>query len=193
MLLKPEYTNRNGSITCCLSLHWRHNDNDGASNHQPHGCLLKRLSRRISKKTSKLRVTGLCEGNSPVTDEFPAQRASYAENVSIWWRHHGPGSLHRQVISSRHTEGGFTFPSPFICLRVRSKIKSKRILCFLSTYLIHEVKDNRRVLIVIILHRKWMLVKEHPVIMHWHLNVMNMQIYLFSIHSIPHISLAMIK
>ena len=21
--------------------------------------------------------------------EFPAQRASYAENVSIWWRHHG--------------------------------------------------------------------------------------------------------
>ena len=41
-----------------------------------------------SKKTSKLRVTGLCAGNSPVTGEFPAQRASNAENVSIWWRHH---------------------------------------------------------------------------------------------------------
>ena len=41
------------------------------------------------KKTSKLRVTGLCAGNSPVTDEFPTQRASNAENVSIWWRHHG--------------------------------------------------------------------------------------------------------
>ena len=40
-----------------------------------------------NKKTSKLRVTGLCEGNSPVTGEFPAQRASNAENVSIWWRH----------------------------------------------------------------------------------------------------------
>ena len=40
------------------------------------------------KKTSKLRVTGLYEGNSPVTDEFPAQRVSNAENVSIWWRHH---------------------------------------------------------------------------------------------------------
>ena len=26
--------------------------------------------------------------NSPVTDEFPAQRASNAENVSIWWRYH---------------------------------------------------------------------------------------------------------
>ena len=25
-----------------------------------------------SKKTSKLRVTGLCEGNSPMTGEFPA-------------------------------------------------------------------------------------------------------------------------
>ena len=36
-----------------------------------------------------LRVTGLCAGNSPVTVEFPAQRARNADNVSIWWRHHG--------------------------------------------------------------------------------------------------------
>ena len=34
-------------------------------------------------KTSKLRVTGLCEGNSPVTGEFPAQRACNEENVSF--------------------------------------------------------------------------------------------------------------
>ena len=47
------------------SLRWRHNDHAGVSNHQPHGCLLNRLFRRRSKKTSKLRVTGLCEGNSP--------------------------------------------------------------------------------------------------------------------------------
>ena len=40
-----------------------------------------------SKKTSKLRVTGLCEENSPVNGEFPSQRASNAENVSIWWRY----------------------------------------------------------------------------------------------------------
>ena len=39
-------------------------------------------------KKSKLRATGLCEGNTPVTGEFPAQKASKAENVSIWWRHH---------------------------------------------------------------------------------------------------------
>ena len=29
-----------------------------------------------------------CAGNSRVTGEFPAQRTSNAENVSIWWRHH---------------------------------------------------------------------------------------------------------
>ena len=27
--------------------------------------------------------------NSPVAGEFPAQKSSNAENVSIWWRHHG--------------------------------------------------------------------------------------------------------
>ena len=75
--------------TSSVSLWWRHNERDSVSNHQPHDCLLNRLFRRTSKKTSKLRVTGLCAGNSPVTGEFPAQMASYAENVSIWWRHHG--------------------------------------------------------------------------------------------------------
>ena len=69
-------------------LQWRHNRNDSVSNHQHHDCLLSRLFRRRSKKTSKLRVTGLCAGNSPGTGEFPAQMASNAENVSIWWRHH---------------------------------------------------------------------------------------------------------
>ena len=44
--------------------------------------------RRRSKKTSKFRVTGLCEGNSPMTGEFPAQRSSNAGNVSNSWRHH---------------------------------------------------------------------------------------------------------
>ena len=64
-------------------LHWRHNDLGGVSNHQPHDCLLNRLFTRRSKKTPKLRITGLCVGNSPGTGEFPAQRASNAENVSI--------------------------------------------------------------------------------------------------------------
>ena len=71
------------------ALRWRHNGRDSVSNHQPHDCLLNRLFRRRSKKTSKLCVTGPCAGNSPGTGEFPAQMASNAENVSIWWRHHG--------------------------------------------------------------------------------------------------------
>ena len=78
---------RNQSATCALQ--WRHNEHDSVSSHQPHDCLLNRLFGRRSKKTSKLRVTGLCVGNSPGSCEFPAQRASNAENVSIWWRHHG--------------------------------------------------------------------------------------------------------
>ena len=65
------------------SLQWRHNERDGVSNHQPQDCLLKRLFRRRSKVKSKLRVTGLCAGNSPVAGEFPAQRASNAEDVSM--------------------------------------------------------------------------------------------------------------
>ena len=44
-------------------LRWRHNGNVGVSNHQPHHCLLNRLFGCRSKKTSKLRVTGLCAGN----------------------------------------------------------------------------------------------------------------------------------
>ena len=71
-----------------LSLQWRHNEHDGVSNHQPHDCLLNRLFRHRSKRTSKPSVTCLCAGNSSVTGEFPAQRASNLENISIWWHLH---------------------------------------------------------------------------------------------------------
>ena len=80
-LCKTDIISRSGS------LRWRHNGGDSVSNHQPHDCLLNRLFRRRSKKTPKLRVTGLCAGNSPGTGEFPARMVSNAENVSIWWRH----------------------------------------------------------------------------------------------------------
>ena len=51
-------------------------------------------SRHRLKKPSMLHLTGLRVGNSPVTGEFPAQWASNAENVSIWWRHHVYQMLH---------------------------------------------------------------------------------------------------
>ena len=61
-----------------LSLGWRHNDLDDISSHRRLGCILKRLFRRRSKKLSKLRIPSLCDGHSPLTGEFPAQRASYS-------------------------------------------------------------------------------------------------------------------
>ena len=93
------------------TLHWRHNGYDSLSNHQPYDCLLNRLFRRRSKKTSKLHVTGLCAGNSPGPGEFPAQMASNAENVShgvyightIWWRHHESYAKLLYVLTYTHT------------------------------------------------------------------------------------------
>ena len=76
------------SNTLNYSLQWRHIGPVGVLNNWCLYCLLNCLFKRRWKKTSKLRVTGLCVGNPLVTGEFPAQRASNAENVSIWWRHH---------------------------------------------------------------------------------------------------------
>ena len=71
-----------------VSSQWRHNGSDGVSNHRRLGCVPNHLFRRRSKKTLKFYVTGLCEGNPPVTSGFPSQMASNAENVFVWWRHH---------------------------------------------------------------------------------------------------------
>ena len=62
------------------ALQWRHNDHDGVSNRQPRGCLTVYSDADKRKHQSSASLAG--------TGEFPAQRASYAENVSIWWRHH---------------------------------------------------------------------------------------------------------
>ena len=64
-LLTAEKPNWSMEDSLAQALRWCHNDHSGVSNHQPHGCLLNRLFRRRSKKTSKLRVTGLCAGKSP--------------------------------------------------------------------------------------------------------------------------------
>ena len=69
------------------ALQWRHNGRDSVSNHQPHYCLLNRLFRSRSKKTSKLRVTGLC-GNSPgvnYPDKWPVTSWTAAIPVMYQW------------------------------------------------------------------------------------------------------------
>ena len=67
-------------------LQWRHNQRDGVANHLCLDWMLNRLFKRWSMKTSKPRLTGLCEGNPPLTGGFPSQRPSNTENVCIWWR-----------------------------------------------------------------------------------------------------------
>ena len=79
----------NATRSCrSFSWWWRHNERDGISNHQHLGCLLNSLCRRRSKKTSKLRLTGLCDGNPPMTGGFPHKWPVTRKMVSIWWRHH---------------------------------------------------------------------------------------------------------
>ena len=60
----------------------------------------------VDKKTetSKLRVTGLCKGKSSVAGEFPAQKVSNAENISIWWRHYETAWTWRTWRTSRNIE-----------------------------------------------------------------------------------------
>ena len=62
-----------------FSLQWRQNERNGVCNHRRLDCILKRLFRCRWEKISELCVTGLWAGKSPVTVEFPTQRASNAE------------------------------------------------------------------------------------------------------------------
>ena len=123
--------------TWSTSSQWRHNGRDSVSNHQPHDCLLNRLFRHSSMKTSKLRVTGLCAGNSPGTGEFPAQMASYEEYVSIWWRHHDQ----RQAKAPHHSPiARGSHQSPVVSLYkgpvMRKMLPSHKVnmACFLGHY-----------------------------------------------------------
>ena len=117
------------SVEQCSGIH-------GVSNHQHLDRLLSCLSRRPSKTTSKLCVTSLCEGNPPVTGGYLSQRASNAENISIWWRHHGCIYFHfseEKCNISIHNNGSFCF------LTCQKKILSK-FLTHCSLVTTHGVK-----------------------------------------------------
>ena len=77
-----------------LSLQWRHNERDGVSNHRRLHCLFNCLFKRRSKITSKLRVTGLCEGNYrwPVNSPHkrPATRKMFAFDDVMMYIESGP-------------------------------------------------------------------------------------------------------
>ena len=52
------------------------------------------IQAQIKENIKALRPWPMC-GEFTVTGEFPAEMASNAENVSIWWRHHGTGASRR--------------------------------------------------------------------------------------------------
>ena len=64
-------------VLALFPLQWRHNGHHSVSHHQPHDCLLNRLFTRRSKIPLKLRITGLCAGNSSgtglMTSSCPAE------------------------------------------------------------------------------------------------------------------------
>ena len=74
--------------TVVSQLQWGHNERDGVSIHRRIYCLRSRLFRRRSKKTSKLRVTGLCERNSPVNSPHkgPVTRRTFTFDDVIMTR-----------------------------------------------------------------------------------------------------------
>ena len=71
-----------------FTLPWRHNDHDSVSK-SPASRLFTQpfIQTQIKENIKAPRHWPLC-GEVTGTGEFPAQRATYAENVSIWWRHH---------------------------------------------------------------------------------------------------------
>ena len=70
--LNLSVANERNWIFHSMALRWRHTGHDGVAINQPYDCLYNRLFRRRSKKTSKLRVTGLYAGNSrgPVNSPY---------------------------------------------------------------------------------------------------------------------------
>ena len=74
-----------------IPLQWRHNGQDGVSNHQPHDCLLNRLLSADLRKHESSPPLAFVQVIHRGPVNYPHKRASNAENVSIWWRHHITG------------------------------------------------------------------------------------------------------
>ena len=145
------------------SLQWCHNEHDGVSNHQPHDCLLHRLFRQRWKKTSKLRVTGLCEGNSPVTGEFPAERAS---NVKMFPFDDVIMFQENKWTTSKELSTWFV---PFIfCYRL---VRALICLCVYTWRLLHWGQGNLTITIVPVqVKQAWRIWLTHSA-KHWELKI----------------------
>ena len=119
--------------------------NDGVSNHQPRHCLLSRLFRRRSKKTYKLRVTGLCAGNS---DEFHAQTTSNTDNVSIWWRLHVWATVWLKTLGARRLSLYPANIQPALTCPFVSVTKNTLIVGLVSAHLCNQIVMNLNMSVV---------------------------------------------
>ena len=90
------------------------------------------LSMRRSKKTSKLRVNSLCEGNPLVTGQFPSQRANNAGNVSILWHYHDMVHFLGYTLFLYHMDNRYPWPQvvpAFRLLHRRTQTSHKILKC----------------------------------------------------------------
>ena len=78
-------------INLIISLQWGHNERDGVPYHQRLGCLLNRLFRLYKKKNINAPCPWPLWRESTGDRWIPLTKASYAENLSIWWCHHISG------------------------------------------------------------------------------------------------------
>ena len=100
----------------------------------------------------KLRIAGLCAGNSPGACELPAKMASNAENVFIWWRHH---DLQNYIPINALTPAicGSNFDS--ILLKLEIYNCSLYTLCEIVLVLMHKILINvKSILIQVIASRR---------------------------------------
>ena len=102
-------------LTFLYSLQWGHTECIGVSNHRRLDCLLSRLSRRISKKTSKLRVTvrGIRRGSVDSPHKGPVTRKMFHLMTSSWVicvNHLGP---FLSMAEQGHSQWGKTLHVPF--------------------------------------------------------------------------------
>ena len=96
------------------SLQWRHNEHDGVSNHQHCDCLFNHLFRCRSKKTSKLRVAGLCSGNSPVAHpQMPVTRKMFPFGDVIMCKEQRDPHYGMQYVPSASSK-----TTCFVCLKL---------------------------------------------------------------------------
>ena len=110
-----------------VSLRRRHNERDGVSNHQPHDCLLNRFIQAQMKENIK------APRNWPLWGEFTADRwiprtNSNAENVSIWWRHHGCA----YIFTARGRKGGVSWAITRTCC-IQEEVIWRELMRFRDT------------------------------------------------------------